>query len=252
MFKMCMRNMVSKNRPTESLKEMGEHDLLMPFVESGCDRCGDCARACSAGAITVNSEWSIDVGKCIFCYDCMDSCEKGAMKKVSTPLYSLTREGLIFKEGTPPAPASETLGNELTDVMGRSIAIRELDTGSCNLCEIEVNNASNPYYDMARFGIKISASPRHADVLLTTGPMAENMRVASIMTYEATPNPKAVIAMGTCAISGGLFVTGDVHGEGIQSTLDVDAYIPGCPPSPDRLTLALIKMFGMDAVKNKN
>lgn len=244
MFKRSMKNIFSRNRPTESVEEMKSRELMMPFVLSGCDKCGKCEKVCKTGAIQIMDAWYIDIGKCIFCDDCADVCESKAITHVPAPLYSLTREGLVFKEGTPPGPAEGTVNSDMVRVFGDSVSIRELDAGSCNACEIEVNCAANPYYDMSRFGIKITASPRHADVILVTGPMTVNMRTASLMTYDAAPFPKMVVAFGTCAISGGIFVKGDVCGEGVNDTLYVDVYIPGCPPSPDRLILALLGALG--------
>ena len=162
-------------------------------------------------------------------------------------------EGLFRRPVTEGVPAvsdtevealAERLGIAAKARLGRSLSIREVDAGSCNACEIEVNSAGNPYYDMSRFGIKITASPRHADVILVTGPMTRNMHTASLMTYDVAPFPKMVVAFGTCAISGGIFVGGDVVGEGVKDTLNVDVYIPGCPPSPDRLIMALLKALG--------
>ena len=136
------------------------------------------------------------------------------------------------------------VGNELREkikkMFGRSLTIREVDAGSCNGCEIEITALNNPIYDIERFGIHFVASPRHADVLLVTGPASKNMEIALLRTYEATPGPKIVIAVGACACSGGIF--GDTYATtgGIDKVVPVDVYIPGCPPRPEVLIQGLL------------
>ncbi|NLL95439.1 MAG: 4Fe-4S binding protein [Thermoplasmatales archaeon] len=244
MIRRSILNLLSPKKPAESIEEMGSRQLLMPFVRGGCDGCGKCASACPSGAIDVGKEWTIDLGKCIFCMDCVGECPLSAIERVPSPLYALKREDLVFGASRPPGPAGGALDEPTVAALGESVSIRELDTGSCNGCEVEVNCMSNPYYDMGRFGLKIVASPRHADMLLVTGPMTNNMRKAALDTFEATPSPKVVVAMGTCAISGGIFAGGDVSGEGVGDTLGVDLFIPGCPPPPERAVLAILRAFG--------
>lgn len=213
------------------------------MADGTCDKCGKCAEACSGHAIFIDEEWSIDLGKCIFCRDCYDSCEH--ITPITAPNYVLNRQDLIFSVSKHPELKSPRLPEEKTKILRRSVSIRELDTGSCNACETEINAMDNKYYDMERFGIKVVPSPRHADVLLVTGPMTKNMLVAAKKTYSATPDDKMVIACGTCAISGGLFVKGDVVGEGVNDTLPVDLYIVGCPPAPNRIIVSLIDALGL-------
>ncbi len=127
------------------------------------------------------------------------------------------------------------LKDKIRRLFGRSLHIREVDAGSCNGCEVEIVNLSNPVYDAERFGVHFVASPRHADMLLVTGPVTRQMELALVKTYEATPSPKLVVACGTCAISGGIFegnyaVIGDV-----DRSVPVDIYIPGCPPRPEAI-----------------
>lgn len=133
----------------------------------------------------------------------------------------------------------EDLGGKLREktkkVLGRSLAIREVDAGSCNACEVEVNSLTNPIYDIERFGLHIVASPRHADALLVTGPVTRNMEMPLLRTYEAMPHPKLVIAMGTCAISGGIFRDCYACHKGVAEVLPVDVLIPGCPPRPQAI-----------------
>ncbi len=127
--------------------------------------------------------------------------------------------------------------------LGRSLAIREVDAGSCNGCELEIHALNNPYYDLERFGIKFVASPRHADVLLVTGPVTRNMREALDRTYAATPDPKWVVAVGDCAFDGGVFAGSYAVAGGVDAVVPVDLHIRGCPPSPVLLLQGLLALL---------
>lgn len=127
--------------------------------------------------------------------------------------------------------------------LGRSLVIREVDAGSCNACELEIHALGNPVYDVERFGIHFAASPRHADVLLVTGPVARNMAEALKRTFDATPAPKWVVAMGDCAIDGGCFKGGYATLDGVDKVVPVDVCIPGCPPSPEDLLKTLLALM---------
>src|SRR5467141_2582871 len=133
--------------------------------------------------------------------------------------------------------AGEELRGAIARRLGRSLAIREVDAGSCNGCELEIHALGNAFYDVERFGIRFVASPRHADVLLVTGPVTRNMREALERTYAATPDPKWVVAVGYCARDGGLFAPSPACVGGISEVVPVDLHIAGCPPTP----LALLK-----------
>ena len=128
--------------------------------------------------------------------------------------------------------------------LGRSLAIRTVDAGSCNACELELNALGNPFYDLERFGLRIVASPRHADVLLVTGPVTRNMAAALRITYEAMPAPKWVVAMGDCAICGGLFAGSAACLGGAAAVVPVDLHIAGCPPTPKQVLAGLIALMG--------
>jgi Ni,Fe-hydrogenase III small subunit len=127
--------------------------------------------------------------------------------------------------------------------LGRSLAIREVDAGSCNGCELEIHALGNPFYDLERFGLRFVASPRHADVLMVTGPVTRNMREGLERTYAATPDPKWVVAVGDCAVDGGLFAGSYAVTGGVGSVVPVDLHITGCPPSPVRLLQGLIALL---------
>jgi Ni,Fe-hydrogenase III small subunit len=124
--------------------------------------------------------------------------------------------------------------------LGRSLSIREVDAGSCNGCELEIHALNNAFYDLERFGLRFVASPRHADVLMVTGPVTKNMREALERTYNATPDPKWVIAVGDCALDGGIFGGGYACVGGVGEVIPVDLHIRGCPPSPTDLLKGLL------------
>ena len=127
--------------------------------------------------------------------------------------------------------------------LGRSLSIREVDSGSCNGCELEIHATNNVFYDLERFGIRFVASPRHADVLLVTGPVTKNMREALERTYNATPNPKWVVAVGDCAFDGGCFAGSYAVVGGVAEVVPVDLHIRGCPPSPTALLKGLLALL---------
>ncbi|MGA7545686.1 MAG: NADH-quinone oxidoreductase subunit B family protein [Methyloceanibacter sp.] len=127
--------------------------------------------------------------------------------------------------------------------LGRSLSIREVDAGSCNGCELEIHALNNAFYDLERFGLRFVASPRHADVLLVTGPVTKNMRQALLRTYAATPDPKWVVAVGDCAVDGGLFAKSYAVVGGVGEVLPVDLHIRGCPPTPEQLLKGLIALL---------
>jgi len=127
--------------------------------------------------------------------------------------------------------------------LGRSLSIREIDAGSCNGCELEIHALSNVYYDLERFGLRFVASPRHADVLLVTGPVTHNMREALERTYRATPDPKWVVAVGDCGFDGGIFAGSYACAGGVSAVVPVDLHIRGCPPSPLALLQGLIALM---------
>ena len=150
-----------------------------------------------------------------------------------------------------PPPAEDTALAELAVSLdraarrrlGRSLAIREVDAGSCNGCELEINALNNAFYDLERFGLRFVASPRHADVLLVTGPVTKNMRVALERTYAATPDPKWVVAVGDCAVNGGLFADSYAVVGGVADVVPVDLHIRGCPPSPEDLLRGFLALL---------
>ena len=140
------------------------------------------------------------------------------------------------------AELAEALDRTARRKLGRSLAIREVDAGSCNGCELEIHALNNAFYDLERFGLKFVASPRHADVLLVTGPVTKNMREGLLRTYNATPDPKWVVAVGDCAVDGGIFAGSYAVEGGVKNVVPVDLHIPGCPPTPTALLKGLIAL----------
>jgi Ni,Fe-hydrogenase III small subunit len=140
------------------------------------------------------------------------------------------------------AELAKTLDRAARRKLGRSLAIREVDAGSCNGCELEIHALNNAFYDLERFGLKFVASPRHADVLLVTGPVTKNMREGLLRTYNATPDPKWVVAVGDCAANGGMFAGSYAVEGGVNNVVPVDLHIPGCPPTPTALLKGLIAL----------
>lgn len=141
------------------------------------------------------------------------------------------------------AALAAKVGQSARRQLGRSLSIRQVDAGSCNACELEINALGNAFYDLERFGLHFVASPRHADVLLVTGPVTRNMREALLRTYEATPAPKWVVAAGACALDGGLFAGSYATVGGVSSVIPVDLHIPGCPPTPTQLLKGLLALL---------
>jgi Ni,Fe-hydrogenase III small subunit len=167
-------------------------------------------------------------------------------------MRKLLFRSLIERPLTEDAPSADDralveLGEKLAGAahgrLGRSLSIREVDAGSCNGCELEIHALNNAYYDIERFGLRFVASPRHADVLLVTGPVTRNMREALERTWNAVPNPKWVVAAGDCAIDGGCFAGSYAVVGGVAAVLQVDLAIPGCPPSPQALLEGLIALM---------
>ena len=151
-------------------------------------------------------------------------------------------------EAAALAELATSLGKEARRRLGRSLAIREVDAGSCNGCELEIHALNNSFYDVERFGIRFVASPRHADVLLVTGPVTLNMREALERTYRATPAPKWVVAVGDCAADGGMFAGSYACVGGVSAVVPVDLHIRGCPPSPLALLKGLLDLLESAAV----
>jgi Ni,Fe-hydrogenase III small subunit/formate hydrogenlyase subunit 6/NADH:ubiquinone oxidoreductase subunit I len=225
----------------------------------------------------------LDLARCTFCGLCAEVdqairmtnvCEcaaRGRNDLVASASYSLNPDGTHGRMISPPSSSSpsadsrfnastlqrfnasaggslDTLGEQIktraNKIFGRSLHIREVDAGSCNGCEIEIVNLNSPVYDLERFGIHFVASPRHADMLLVTGPVTRNMELALKKTYDATPDPRLVVAVGACGCSGGIFGVNYATRGAVDAVIPVDVYIPGCPPNPHALLHGILLAMG--------
>lgn len=226
---------------------------LPRFYPDRCQEgCRICAEVCLPGAISITDKrggegLALDYGKCVACQLCTESCPDQALEKSSDWAFGVRkREDLVWAEALASQPARE-LEAKIHSSFRRSLHIRHVDAGSCNGCESELQALNNPYYNLHRLGIFFTPSPRFADLLLVTGPVTYAMREALLETYNAMPEPRWVMAMGTCAVSGGAVAGGYACGHGLDGLLPVDLYVPGCPPNPSAMIHALLLLLNRAA-----
>jgi Ni,Fe-hydrogenase III small subunit/NAD-dependent dihydropyrimidine dehydrogenase PreA subunit len=215
-------------------------------------RAGDGAAAaaetCPTGAIldAGRPSMSIDLGRCTFCGACEQAFPPGAIRFTGDHrLAARAREDLLVSRDEPVLAAA--LDEKMKKLFGRSLKLRQVSAGGCNGCEAELNASGNIQFDAGRFGIQFVASPRHADGIVVTGPVSENMRVALLKTYEAVAPPRLVVAVGACAISGGVFAGSPAVHDGAAGALGgipVDLHVPGCPPHPITFLDGMLRLLG--------
>jgi len=207
------------------------------------DGCRSCADACPTDAIAADGGLRLDLGRCLFCAECTRACPEGAIRYTTDHrLAARTREDLVL--GGRGLRLAEALDQKSRRLFGRSLKLRQVSAGGCNGCESDVNVLNTVVFDLGRFGGQFVASPRHADGLLITGPVTENMKLALRKTYDAVPAPKIVIAVGACAIAGGPFIDyPEVH-NGADAVVPVDLYVPGCPPHPLTILDGILRLLG--------
>lgn len=238
------REVLGRSRSAQGFR--GDVALLSPeppLAAATYERVGE---ACPPRAIALGDQGvAIDRGKCIMCGVCQEMAPEAFRLERGFARPTKRRADLVVARGQGGAGEGvEEVGVRLSErikrTLGRSLAVREVDAGSCNGCEVEVSALNNPVYDVERFGVHFVASPRHADVLLVTGVASRNLELALRRTYDATPDPKVVVAAGACACGGGIFGDTYASGGGIGGVVPVDVYVPGCPPRPEALLYGLL------------
>ena len=206
-----------------------------------CTRCGKCVAVCPVQAISLGAFPRLDAGRCIFCGQCAAICPEEAIRFTDDfSLAANARENLVFPDKQAPATP---LDPKLLKLFARSLRLRQISAGGCGACEADTNVLGTVVFDLGRFGVQFVASPRHADGLLITGPVTKNMEQAVLDSYAALPEPKIVVAVGACAISGGLF-QGHPQTRGIPASVPVSLFVPGCPPHPLTILDGLLRLLG--------
>jgi len=273
-----MFRIIAKSLMTGSLTEANpfgtQPSFGFPVIDfARCTACEECARSCPTGAIQLatpvpgQKTLSLSYAACIQCRECVTGCPERVISVSSdVEIAAYSREQLAetasfdvdlatgrstfskveVRQGLSLSESAARLRERIRGRLGRSLHVRQVDAGSCNACELEIAATTNPLYDMERFGIHLVASPRHADVLLVTGPVTRNMEIALRRTYEAAPEPRVVVAVGACGCSGGIFGEGTYAAVGgVDRVVPVDVYIPGCPPRPQAILNGLLVAMGV-------
>jgi Ni,Fe-hydrogenase III small subunit/NAD-dependent dihydropyrimidine dehydrogenase PreA subunit len=211
--------------------------------------------ACPTSALTLTEARAgnhlvLNYGECIGCSRCVQAGEGVVLTTNRFTRCGVRKEALIRRwdigsrsEVLQDEPSLTAGARQIRALLGRALNIRQVDAGSCNGCEAEITALTNPYYDLERFGIHFVASPKHADMLLVTGPVTRNMAHALKQTFEATPSPKLVVAVGACGCSGGIFAGSYAVVGPVDTVVPVDGYIPGCPPTPAMLLTGILQVL---------
>jgi Ni,Fe-hydrogenase III small subunit len=217
----------------------------LPVIDSApcAEGCTACVDECSTDAIQLDP-FRLDLGRCVFCDECARLCPQ--QKVGFTAGYRLaarTRDGLVMREGTSSLSAVEA-DARIRKLFGRSLKLRSVSAGGCNGCELEINATANVNFDSGRYGIDIVASPRHADGLILSGPLTQNMSAALDLCYEGMPDPKFVIAVGTCAISGGVFEPSPALDRSFLDRFTPELFVAGCPAHPLSIVNGILDLLG--------
>jgi Ni,Fe-hydrogenase III small subunit/NAD-dependent dihydropyrimidine dehydrogenase PreA subunit len=218
----------------------------LPTIATGaCARdCDACARSCPTGAIRLDP-LSIDLGRCIFCSECVTACPEAKLALTGEPrMGAATRGDLVVTAGAEARTVIRA--NEgLAALFARSLKLRQVSAGGCNGCELELNATANVNFDLQRFGIEWVASPRHADALVLSGALTRTMKDALRLAWDAMAEPRFVVAVGACAISGGLYEGARGIERGFIDDVIPALYVPGCPPHPLTFVNAILDLLGV-------
>lgn len=219
----------------------------LPVLRGGdcASSCGLCESVCPTSALKYqDGVGSIDMGRCLFCGECAAACSESKISFSGEYRLSTGSRSDLVVRSTDTKRVGRALKQRVSELFGRSLRLRQVSAGGCNACEADVNVLSTIGFDLGQFGIEFVASPRHADGVLVTGPVTRNMHLALQKTWDATPDPKIVIAVGACAIGGGPYDNKEKTLCGVSSVLPVDLYVPGCPPHPMTILDGLLRLLG--------
>ena len=212
---------------------------------AACDTgCEACVAVCPTAAITL-SPLQIDLGRCVMCGDCAPACPAGKLSFTNDFKLACTDRAGLEISASRPAPDPVQVSQALRKRFGRSLKLRSVSAGGCNGCELEVNALTNVNFDIGRYGIDIVASPRHADGLVLTGPITRNMAQALQLCWDAMPDPKLVIAVGACAVSGSPFEGSSATERSFLDRFKPMLYVPGCPPHPLTIVCGILDLLGI-------
>ena len=212
----------------------------LPVIgQASCGECRACVESCPTQAITADP-LRLDLGRCVFCAACEEACPEAKIQFTAEPkMGAARRDDLLLAEGAAE-PLRVQAAVTFSKLFGRSLKLRQVSAGGCNACELELNALVNVNFDAQRFGIEWVASPRHADALVVTGPLTRTMREAIRLAWDAMPEPRFLVAVGACAISGGLYREASGIDRSFLDSVGPSLFVPGCPPHPLTFLNALL------------
>lgn len=216
---------------------------LLKVHSKSCEvSCQKCIDVCPTWAISPNPI-TVDLGKCIFCEECTKICPVAKIHSTNEYRISASQRSSLLITSDRDRVVVEA-SKRLTSIFGRSVRFRSVSSGGCNACELEISAMANVNFDISRFGMEFVASPRHADGLVLSGPLTKNMKEALDLAYEGMPDPKFIIAVGSCAISGGLYSSSKVIDRSFLERFTPDLFVPGCPPHPLSIVNGILDLLG--------